>query len=83
MPPLSASMFRCSDAPSVPSAERLAEPDGDNVAGIYMTRLQLAHQDCQETLSEARTDLEIKGFTVTDTAVTEQKEPKRKFLGLF
>jgi hypothetical protein len=76
-------MFRCSDAPDIPSRARLSEPDGDNVFGIYMTRLELAHRDCQETLSEARTDLEIKGFTVTDTAVTEQKEAKRRFLGLF
>jgi hypothetical protein len=76
-------MFRCSPAPDVPSPERLAEQDGDTALGIYITRLDLAHSDCEQTLGEARTTLEIMGLTVTDTAVTEQKEPKRKFLGLF
>jgi hypothetical protein len=67
----------------VPSPERLAEEDGDTALGIYITRLDLAHSDCEQTLGEARTTLEIMGLTVTDTAVTETKEPKRKLFGVF
>lgn len=76
-------MFRCSPAPDVPSPERLAEEDGDTALGIYITRLDLAHSDCEQTLGEARTTLEIMGLTVTDAAVTSEKEPKRKLFGIF
>lgn len=76
-------MFRCSAAPDVPSPERLAEEDGDTALGIYITRLDLAHNDCEQTLGEARTTLEIMGLTVTDTAVTAEKEPRKRFLGVF
>jgi hypothetical protein len=76
-------MFRCEPAPDVPSEDRLAEEDGDTALGVYIARLDLAHSDCEETLGEARTTLEIMGLMVTDTAVTKKKEPKRRFFGVF
>jgi len=82
LPTLNASMFRCSASPDVPTGERLSQDDGDTALSVYITRLDLAHADCEQTLGEARTTLEIMGLTVTDTAVTAKKEePKKR--GLF
>lgn len=60
-------MFRCAPAPDVPTNERLSEPDGDTALSVYITRLDMAHKDCEETLTEAGETLEIMGLTVTDT----------------
>jgi len=82
LPTLNAAMFRCEAAPDVPTADRLAQDDGDTALAIFITRQSYAHSDCEQTLGEARTTLEIMGLTVTDTAVTAKKEePKKR--GLF
>ena len=83
LPVLPANWFETETAPLPPSNERLSEPDGDKAQGIYITRLDSALMHCEAKLSNARNTLEIMGFTITDTAVTEQKEPRRKLFGIF
>lgn len=70
---MSSLQFKCKPEPDIPPADM---SDADLM--VYITRLQNAGEDCRDQLAELKNALELQdGIIVTDTIVSEQKEPKR------
>ena len=74
---MSDALFRCSQAPDVPTDAELTAEDGDKRLSVYIAQLDLAHIDCEDQLGAVRNHLEVNGVTVTDTR-PEAPEPERR-----
>ena len=85
LPPISAYLFNSPiAAPNPPTNEELAGENGDNVLGVYISKLDQAQISCEATLVNIQNVLEVMGLEVTDKPPeAEPEEPKRSLWKLW